>query len=40
VAYLAPLVMRLGKAGVAGYGPDTFNGPTDVVVASNRYLRR
>lgn len=29
------LVMALGKAGVAGDGPDTFNGPTDVAVAPN-----
>jgi len=29
------LLMTLGKAGVAGDGPDTFNGPTDVAVASN-----
>ena len=29
------LLMRLGKAGVAGNGPDAFNRPTDVVVASN-----
>src|SRR5207237_7131294 len=28
-------LMRLGKAGVAGEGPDVFNGPTDVVVAPN-----
>jgi DNA-binding beta-propeller fold protein YncE len=27
------LLMTLGKAGVAGNGPDTFNQPTDVVVA-------
>jgi sugar lactone lactonase YvrE len=27
------LLMTLGKAGVAGNGPDTFNRPTDVVVA-------
>jgi hypothetical protein len=27
--------MTLGKAGVAGDGPDTFNQPTDVVVAPN-----
>jgi len=26
--------MTLGKAGVAGDGPDTFNQPTDVVVAT------
>ncbi len=29
------VLMTLGKAGVAGEGPDTFNGPTDVVVAAN-----
>jgi sugar lactone lactonase YvrE len=29
------VVMTLGKAGVAGSGPDTFNGPTDVAVAQN-----
>src|SRR5262249_14147918 len=29
------LLLTLGKAGVAGDGPDTFNQPTDVVVASN-----
>ena len=27
--------MTLGKAGVAGNGPDTFDRPTDVAVASN-----
>ena len=27
------VLMTLGKAGVAGEGPDTFNGPADVVVA-------
>ena len=27
--------MTLGKAGVAAEGPDTFNGPTDVVTAAN-----
>ena len=27
------VLMRLGTAGVAGGGPDHFNGPTDVVVA-------
>ena len=27
--------MTLGKAGVAGAGPDTFNQPTDVLVAPN-----
>src|SRR5690349_1202897 len=26
-------IMSLGTAGVAGDGPDTFNGPTDVAVA-------
>ena len=29
------LLMALGKAGVTGAGPDTFNQPTDVVVAPN-----
>jgi sugar lactone lactonase YvrE len=29
------LLMTLGTAGVAGDGPDTFNGPTDVAVAAN-----
>jgi secreted PhoX family phosphatase len=29
------VLMRLGKAGVQGEGPDTFSGPTDVVVAAN-----
>lgn len=29
------VLMTLGKAGVAGEGPDTFNGPTDVVIAAN-----
>lgn len=29
------LLMTLGKAGVAGEGPDVFNQPTDVVVAPN-----
>jgi DNA-binding beta-propeller fold protein YncE len=29
------LLMTLGTAGVAGDGPDTFNGPTDVAVAPN-----
>jgi streptogramin lyase len=29
------VLMTLGKAGVAGEGPDTFNGPTDVVIARN-----
>jgi len=29
------LMMTLGKAGVAGDGPDTFNGVTDVAVAAN-----
>ena len=29
------LLMRLGKAGVAGEGPDTFNQPSAVVVAPN-----
>ena len=28
-------LMTLGKRGVAGDGPDTFNRPTDVVVAEN-----
>jgi len=29
------LLMTLGTAGVAGEGPDTFNGPCDVAVAEN-----
>jgi ABC-type molybdate transport system substrate-binding protein len=29
------LLKTLGRAGVAGNGPDTFNQPTDVVIASN-----
>jgi len=29
------LLMTLGKAGVAGEGPDTFNMPSDIVVAPN-----
>jgi sugar lactone lactonase YvrE len=29
------LLMKLGRAGVAGDGPDTFNQPSDVVVAPN-----
>jgi sugar lactone lactonase YvrE len=29
------ILMTLGKAGVAGAGNDTFNGPSDVVVAPN-----
>jgi streptogramin lyase len=29
------VLMTLGKAGVAGTGPDTFNRPSDVVVAAN-----
>ena len=29
------IVMRLGTAGVAGEGPDTLNGPSDVVIAPN-----
>jgi sugar lactone lactonase YvrE len=29
------VLMTLGKAGVAGNGPDTFNGPSDVLVAPN-----
>jgi sugar lactone lactonase YvrE len=29
------VLMTLGKAGVAGEGPDTFNQPSDVVVAAN-----
>src|SRR6185295_9172019 len=29
------VLMTLGKAGVAGAGTDMFNGPTDVVIASN-----
>jgi DNA-binding beta-propeller fold protein YncE len=27
------VLMKLGKAGVAGNGPDTFNGPCDVAIA-------
>jgi DNA-binding beta-propeller fold protein YncE len=30
------LLMTLGKPGVAGNGPDTFNAPSDVLVAPNR----
>src|SRR5499426_32480 len=29
------VLMTLGKAGVAKEGPDTFSGPTDVVIALN-----
>jgi DNA-binding beta-propeller fold protein YncE len=29
------VVLSLGKKGVGGDGPDTFNGPTDVVIAAN-----
>jgi DNA-binding beta-propeller fold protein YncE len=29
------ILLTLGKAGVAGSGPDQFNGPCDVVVAAN-----
>src|SRR5580698_3848690 len=29
------VLMVLGKAGVAGNGPDTFNQPTDVAIAAN-----
>ena len=29
------ILMTLGKAGVAGRGPDTFNRPSDVVTAAN-----
>jgi sugar lactone lactonase YvrE len=29
------LLLTLGKAGVAGAGPDTFNQPADVAIASN-----
>ena len=29
------VLLTLGKAGVAGEGPDTFSGPADVVVARN-----
>jgi DNA-binding beta-propeller fold protein YncE len=29
------LLMTLGKPGLAGDGPDTFNGPSDVLVAPN-----
>ncbi len=39
VMHFAPdgrLLMTLGKPGVAGDGPDTFNSPSDVVVAPER----
>jgi DNA-binding beta-propeller fold protein YncE len=29
------ILLTLGKAGVAGTGPDTFNGPADVVIGAN-----
>ncbi len=29
------VLMKLGKAGVAGSGPDTFNEPCDVITAPN-----
>jgi streptogramin lyase len=29
------VLMTLGKAGVAGEGPDTFSGPADVAIAAN-----
>jgi hypothetical protein len=29
------VLMTLGKPGIAGAGPDMFNAPTDVFVASN-----
>ena len=29
------LIMTLGKPGVAGDGPDTFNAPSDILVAPN-----
>ena len=29
------VLMTFGKAGVAGSGPDAFNGPSDVVIAPN-----
>ncbi len=29
------ILMTIGKAGVAGEGPDTFNKPSDVIVAAN-----
>jgi len=29
------VLMTLGRAGVAGAGPDTFNGPSDVAIAPN-----
>ena len=29
------ILMKIGQAGVAGKGPDTFDGPSDVVVAKN-----
>ena len=28
-------MLKLGKAGVAGDGPDTFNKPSDVLIAPN-----
>ena len=34
------LLMTLGKAGVAGNGPDEFNQPSDVVVAPNGDILR
>src|SRR5262245_16834329 len=32
------VLMTLGKAGVTGDGPDTFNSPSDVLVAPNGYI--
>jgi sugar lactone lactonase YvrE len=29
------LLMTLGKPGIAGNGPDTFNGPSDILIAPN-----
>jgi hypothetical protein len=29
------ILLTLGKAGIAGEGPDTFNRPSDVIVAAN-----
>ena len=33
--FRSKLLLKLGKAGVARSGPDTFNEPTDVAVAPN-----
>ena len=32
------VLMKLGKAGVAGSGPDAFNEPCDVITAPNGYI--